>query len=76
MITLTNTAFGYDRRQKVFSGLSLAFGEGHIHGVLGCNGIGKTTLLHLICGLLTPTQAPSRSTASSPQAALPGSSRR
>lgn len=54
MITLTNTAFGYDRRQKVFSGLSLAFGEGHIHGVLGCNGIGKTTLLHLICGLLTP----------------------
>lgn len=54
MITLQNVSFGYNRRKKVFSDLSLSLDHGHIHGLLGCNGIGKSTLLHLICGLLTP----------------------
>lgn len=54
MIALNNVVFGYDRHKKVFSDLTLTLREGHIHGLLGRNGIGKTTLLHLICGLLGP----------------------
>lgn len=54
MITFENVVFGYDRRRKVFSDLTLTLGKGHIHGLLGCNGIGKSTLLNLICGLLSP----------------------
>ena len=34
--------------------ITLELGEGHIHGLLGCNGIGKTTLLKLICGIMRP----------------------
>ena len=54
MITLQNVTFSYNRRKKIFSDLSHTLKAGHIHGLLGCNGIGKSTLLHLICGLLTP----------------------
>ncbi|MEG1759960.1 MAG: ABC transporter ATP-binding protein [Alistipes sp.] len=54
MITLKNVSYGYRRRQKVLSEITLSFDEGHIHGLLGCNGVGKSTLLKLICGLLTP----------------------
>lgn len=54
MITFENVTFGYDRHRKIFSGLSLSFAEGHIHGLLGRNGIGKSTLLRLVCGMLAP----------------------
>ena len=54
MIAFQNVSFGYNRRRKVFADLSLTFGEGHIHGLLGRNGAGKSTLLQLICGLLEP----------------------
>ena len=54
MIAFQNVSFGYNRRRKVFADLSLTFGEGHIHGLLGRNGTGKRTLLQLICGLLEP----------------------
>lgn len=54
MIALKNVVFGYDRHRKVFSNLTLTLPQGHIHGLLGCNGVGKSTLLRLICGLLAP----------------------
>lgn len=54
MITFEHVAFGYTRRRKVFSDLTLTLGEGYIHGLLGRNGIGKSTLLQLACGLLAP----------------------
>lgn len=54
MIAFQNVSFGYNRRRKIFSDLSLTLGEGHIHGLLGCNGVGKSTLLHLACGVLAP----------------------
>ena len=58
MIAFQNVSFGYNRRRKVFADLSLTFGEGHIHGLLGRNGTGKSTLLQLICGLLEPDTGP------------------
>lgn len=52
MIQAEHLHFGYSRRSEVFKDLSLRLDEGHIHGLLGCNGVGKSTLLKLFCGLL------------------------
>ncbi len=55
MIQITNLTYGYSSHQEVFRDLGLTITEGHTHGLFGCNGVGKTTLLKLICGLLNPT---------------------
>ena len=55
MIKTEKLTFGYKARRKVLDDITLELGEGHIHGLLGCNGIGKTTLLKLICGIMRPT---------------------
>ncbi len=57
MITVTDLQFGYGRRAgRVFEQLNLRFEPGRIHGLLGSNGVGKSTLLKLLCGLLRPTR--------------------
>ena len=53
MIEIKNLSFGY-RKEKLFSGLDLQLKPGNIHGLLGKNGVGKTTLLKLIAGLRYP----------------------
>ncbi len=53
MIDIQNLSFSYKKTQ-VFSDISLSFKEGNIYGLLGENGVGKTTLLKLICGLQRP----------------------
>ncbi|MBC8156408.1 MAG: ABC transporter ATP-binding protein [Bacteroidetes bacterium] len=55
MITIQNLSFGYDRRKRLFEGLSLTLPPGHIYGLLGRNGAGKSSLLRLMAGLLFPT---------------------
>jgi ABC-2 type transport system ATP-binding protein len=54
MIKTEKLTFGYRRRRKVLNDITLELEQGHIHGLLGCNGIGKTTLLKLICGIMRP----------------------
>ena len=54
MIEINNLNFNYGKT-PVFSGITLNFAEGNIYGLLGENGVGKTTLLKLISGLLAPT---------------------
>jgi ABC-2 type transport system ATP-binding protein len=54
MIEIKNLTFSYVRRKKMFDEVNLTFHLGHIYGVLGKNGTGKTTLLNLISGLLFP----------------------
>ena len=53
MIKIENISYGYKPEQPIFSDISLKVGSG-IYGLLGENGVGKTTLIHLICGLLFP----------------------
>jgi ATP-binding cassette subfamily F protein uup len=42
--------------KRLFSGLNLGFAGGTRIGITGRNGLGKTTLLRLILGTLTPTE--------------------
>ena len=53
MITIENLDFAYGK-QKVFENINLTFKEGCIYGLLGENGVGKTTLLKIITGLQNP----------------------
>ena len=54
MIEIRNLDFSY-KKTPVFSNINLSFPQGSIYGLLGENGVGKTTLLKLMCGLLRPT---------------------
>ena len=53
MITIKDLEFAYKQKQ-VFSNIELEFLPGNIYGLLGENGVGKTTRLKLICGLQEP----------------------
>lgn len=55
MLKVNNVTFSYSRKQwPVIRDLSLEVKPGGIYGLLGKNGVGKSTLLYLIAGLLTP----------------------
>lgn len=57
MLKANNLTFTYPRRRtRVLDHLSLEIQPGGIYGMLGLNGVGKTTLLALMAGLLTPSQ--------------------
>ncbi len=53
MITIDNLAFSYGTK-AVLKNISMTLQEGRIYGLLGENGVGKTTLLTLLCGLKKP----------------------
>ena len=52
MTTIKNLRFAYKREPALFSALSLQLEDGSIYGLLGKNGVGKTTLLKIVGGLL------------------------
>lgn len=54
MVTIEQLEFGYTRKKPVYKDFSLRLEAGHVYGLLGVNGVGKSTLLHLITGLLRP----------------------
>jgi ABC-2 type transport system ATP-binding protein len=53
MVSIENVSFAY-RKKPVFNGLNLRFQAGHVYGLLGKNGTGKSSLLRNIAGLLFP----------------------
>jgi len=54
MIHFEKVDFSYSSMVKLLSDVNLQLEPGHIHGLLGKNGEGKSTLLKLIAGLLFP----------------------
>jgi len=50
MIEINNLSFSYGK-VSVLDNISLSLENGRIYGLLGENGVGKTTLLTLLCGL-------------------------
>lgn len=53
MITIKDLGFSYGDK-AVLKNISMNLEEGRIYGLLGENGVGKTTLLTLLCGLKKP----------------------
>ena len=70
MVSIQNLHFSYKKR-KVFDGLNLEFKPGHIYGLLGKNGMGKSTLLRSMAGLLFPNDGLVRVDAFNPSDRLP-----
>ena len=54
MIAFIDVCFSYRRNVPVLSNLSLQIEPGTVCGLLGRNGVGKSTMLYLTAGLLRP----------------------
>ena len=55
MIEIKNFTYGYGKTGRcVFSDFDFRFEPGCVYGLLGENGVGKSTLLHAMMGLLRP----------------------
>lgn len=55
MIQIENLSYSYPRKkQRVLHDFSISLEKGRVYGLLGKNGTGKSTLLYLMAGLLTP----------------------
>jgi len=56
-IQLKNVSFQYDKKsQIILDTINLTIKRNSINFIKGASGIGKSTLLNMICGLLSPTQ--------------------
>lgn len=53
MIELSNLTKRYGK-EIVFDGITITLKPGHIYGLVGVNGCGKTTLMRCICGFSHP----------------------
>ena len=53
-VSLDNITAGYGR-VRILNGLSFDVSEGEVFGVIGPNGCGKTTMLNVLSGFVTPT---------------------
>jgi ATP-binding cassette, subfamily C, bacterial LapB len=57
LIAIRNMTFGYDKEKPaIFKSLSLSLKTGQSISVIGEQGSGRSTLLHLIAGLYAPTK--------------------
>ena len=56
MIQVNELTFSYPQTSNLFDNLSLRLPAGEIIGLLGRNGVGKSTLIKLLSSLLTPQQ--------------------
>ncbi len=54
MLTLKGITVKFDG-QTVIDGLNFTFEDGKFYGITGPSGIGKTTLINTLAGLITPT---------------------
>lgn len=52
MIKASNLTYGYIKVQPILKNISLEMPAGHIYGLLGTNGVGKSTLLKILSGAL------------------------
>jgi len=52
MIKINNLNFGYSNHKPLFKNMSMQLSNGHIYGLLGKNGAGKSSLLKNLAGLV------------------------
>lgn len=53
-LSARNLTIGYSNKKPVAENINFDLSAGHIHGLVGPNGVGKTTLLRTIAGQLAP----------------------
>ena len=53
-VTANNLSVGYNTSKQVFANLSFTLNDGDVVALLGVNGIGKSTLIRTLSGLLSP----------------------
>ncbi|MCM1041780.1 MAG: ABC transporter ATP-binding protein [Bacteroides sp.] len=56
MIEIKDLSFRYGKHYTVFEQLNMNLKAGYIYGLLGENGVGKTTLLRMLAGLRFPCE--------------------
>lgn len=54
MLKIENLTYSYSKRMALIENFNMNIEPGSVCGLLGKNGVGKTTLIYLICGLLKP----------------------
>ena len=54
-IEIRDCCFGHQDQSPILNNLNLKIGQGKTVALVGATGCGKTTLLHLISGLISPT---------------------
>ena len=55
MITVSNVSVQFGG-STLFKNVNLKFTNGNCYGVIGANGAGKSTIIKMMCGILTPTE--------------------
>ncbi len=53
-LTIQDVTFGYGNSRVILDDVTLKFGRGQVVAIMGGSGMGKTTLLKLIGGLISP----------------------
>jgi len=71
MIHLDRVSFGYSKQKMLFENLSMDLLPGHIYGLLGKNGAGKSSLLRNMVGLLFPLDGKIKVAGYEPRKRLP-----
>ena len=52
MVEFNNVSFSYEKGLTVLNGMSFSIAEGETVGIIGANGVGKSSLLKVLLGLL------------------------
>ena len=71
MIEVNDLSFAYSGTD-VLDNISTTFEQGRVYGLLGANGVGKSTLFNLLCGLLTTRRGEINIDGYSPAGRQPG----
>ena len=56
VLEVNNLSFAYSKTHPVFHNVNFSLEAGEVFTILGPNGVGKSTLLHCLVGLLTPNE--------------------
>jgi ATP-binding cassette subfamily F protein 3 len=56
LVRLNDVSFSYDNERFIYQNLTVSINNGEKLAFSGWNGVGKTTLLRLLCGSLCPTK--------------------
>ncbi|MCC4325762.1 ABC transporter ATP-binding protein [Limosilactobacillus reuteri] len=56
VLEVNNLSFAYSKTHPVFRNVNFSLEAGEVFTILGPNGVGKSTLLHCLVGLLTPNE--------------------